>query len=96
MNGGTPPDISETPAGDATEDPTAVFRFAVHMTELDAAPVEGQPLTSCFSATRWSAITRALDATKPAHTTYVITTTQMDGFLCDDPDSLTDNTVLAS
>lgn len=64
-------------------DPRSVFLFAVRLT----AATYADP----------AAVARArviVDAMKPAHTSYTITGTQTDGFLCDDPNSLTDDTVL--
>jgi len=94
INGGVAPEVLEVLAADVTAARENVFRYVVHMTTVDAAPVAGQPVSAQFSPTRWSAIKSALDRLSPAHTAAHVTTTQTTAFLTDDPNSLTDNTVL--
>lgn len=94
INGGVEPEVLEALAADVTAAPENVFRYVVHMTTVDAAPVAGQPVSAQFSPTRWNAITTALARLSPAHTAAHVTTTQTTAFLTDDPNSLTDNTVL--
>lgn len=72
----------------AHTDPRAVYRLVVKLSAADYGS-----LTE-VSATR-ARIRALLAQQKPAHT-HVQITTDMSGFLCDDPESLTDRDALAS
>lgn len=74
--------IVENQARDCTADPRAVFRWALVIPGYSATlPLD--PL-----------LTVVLEQMKPAHTQYVLTNAV--GFLTDDPDSLTDLTVISA
>ena len=87
----TPPDtavIVENSVADCAEYPAGVFLFAV----VIPSPSPSFPY---LSDDGWVARLRAtLDGQKPAHTGYNVT--NQVGFFCDDPDSLTDLTVIAT
>lgn len=61
--------------------PRCVFRFGVQIPTYYGAPKE--PLVRSL-----------LDAMKPAHTDYSLTSKPLSGFLCDDADSVCDDTLL--
>lgn len=90
---GQPITIRETLASEALSD-DAVFRFTVYV-KPDVVPSSGASFDSLFVAARLAAIRSTIEQMKPAHATYQLTTTDPSiGFYTDDPDSLTDNTVL--
>lgn len=82
LNSGNAPTMRETVAIESTANPPRVFVFTIR-TGFDPnnAPTIA-PLAS------------VVDVMKPAHTKAVFTSKQMGGFFCDDPASLTNNTVL--
>ena len=84
LNSGNAPTMRETVGIESTANPPRVFVFTIR-TGFDPnnAPAIA-PLAS------------VVDVMKPAHTKAVFTSKQMDGFLCDDAASLTDNTVLGA
>ncbi len=90
---GQPITIRETTAAEALS-PEAPFRFTVYV-KPDVAPTSGASFDSLFVASRLAAIRATVEQMKPAHTSYQLTTTDPSlGFFTDDPDSLTNNTVL--
>lgn len=79
---GFTPTLRETLASEATPNPARVFVFTIKgdVDPNDAAKI--QPFVDTVAIM------------KPAHTAVQFTTTQTAGFFCDDPASLTNNTVL--
>jgi hypothetical protein len=84
VNGGSLPSILERVAADCTAAPEKVFGFVVKIQD-----------TTRTDPAAMAIVNHVLDVMKPAHTNYWITSTQSSGFLTDDPNSLTDNTVIA-
>jgi hypothetical protein len=90
---GQPVTIRETTAAEALS-VEAVFRFTVYV-KPDVVPSSGASFDSLFVAARLAAIRATVEQMKPAHSSYQLTTTDPSiGFFTDDPDSLTNNTVL--
>lgn len=80
---GAVPTFRETTWTEAGPIPSRVFYFTVRLAQA-----------TYDSLTLAPACRAVLDSMKPAHTDYTLTSTQMAGFFCDDPNSLTNNTVL--
>lgn len=90
---GQPVTIRETTAAEALS-VEAPFRFTVYV-KPDVVPTSGASFDSLFVASRLAAIRATVEQMKPAHASYQLTTTDPSlGFFTDDPDSLTNNTVL--
>lgn len=79
---GTPPPLRETVANESTENPPRVFAFTF---KVGADPNDPAAIAP-FIAT--------VGVMKPAHTMAQFTNLRTDGFFCNDPLSLTNNTVL--
>lgn len=89
LDPGVEPVIVENVVQDAPfATPTAVFRFAIVLP--DTGPAWRYFMDGQFA----SSVRATVDAQKPAHTSYAVTNRV--GFRCDDPQSVTDLTVLAS
>lgn len=84
VNGGSLPSILERVAADCTAAPEKVFGFVVKIQDATRTDPAAMAI-----------VNHVLDVMKPAHTNYWVTSTQAGGFLTDDPNSLTDNTVIA-
>lgn len=84
---GVDAEVVEALWSEVTIDPKRVHRIAVRM----SAEAYGTP--NDFTAT-YLRVKQVVDRMKPSHVAVVYTGTQTNGFLCDDPDSLTDNTIL--
>lgn len=84
---GADADVVETPWHEVTATPERVFSIIVRVD----ADVYGEAPDHTMTMTRIEAV---VDRMKPAHVEAVYTGTQTDGFLTDDQNSLTDNTVL--
>lgn len=84
---GVDTDVVETGYAEVTAAPSKVHTLVIRMD----ASVYGTPpvYTQTFFDVR-----TVVERMKPAHVRVVYTGTQMTAFLCDDPNSLTDNTVL--
>lgn len=83
LNGGERPTFRETLWSECTANPAWVFVFTVRIAQ---ATRDNPALLASVRA--------VIDAMKPAHAGYQITTTQTGGFFCNQATSLTNNTVL--